>query len=296
MVILKRETSAPHDRTTRGRATHLAKGYRVRRRRVRRPMLPTRGDDVKFRRVTALSLVAGPLCIVPVASAHASVPPASIGAVPGAPTLRPAPPKPVVPPAPPVKPFVNTYVQHVATKDRVVFLTIDDGIYEDPDFLALVRRQHLPITVFLTTSEGHGARAAYWKELAKAGAVIEDHTLTHPYLTRLSASGRAHEICGAAQQIRALVGRRPTLMRPPYGSWNTDVLASAKGCGLHAVIGWDAVMPQSGQLQTWYGAPVLHPGDIVIMHFLHGLTGQVQRLEQLVKNQHLRFAFLENYV
>jgi peptidoglycan/xylan/chitin deacetylase (PgdA/CDA1 family) len=192
--------------------------------------------------------------------------------------------------------FVPTYVQRIKTRDRVVFLTIDDGVFEDPAFLALVRRQHLRFTVFLTNSEAGGKRAGYFAALQHAGAVIEDHTLTHPYLTRLSASARTHEVCTAARDDKLVFGRRAQLLRPPYGSWNAAVLATAKACGLHAVVGWDAVMPQTGQLQTWFGRPVLHPGDVVLMHFLPGMTGQVQRLEALVAAQHLRLALLEDYL
>jgi peptidoglycan/xylan/chitin deacetylase (PgdA/CDA1 family) len=220
-----------------------------------------------------------------------------------APTARTAPPgvRPAVPTTPVVRPptarpFIPTYVQHVNTRDRVVFLTIDDGVFQDPAFLALAQRQHLRFTVFLTTSMAGGKRAAYFTALQRAGAVIEDHTLTHPWLTRVSASERRRQICQAAQVDKQVFGRRAQLLRPPYGDHNAAVMASAKACGMHAVVGWDAVMPQSGQLQTWFGKPVLHPGDIVLMHFLPGMTGQVQRLEALLAAQHLRLALLENYL
>jgi len=177
-----------------------------------------------------------------------------------------------------------------------VFLTIDDGVFQDPAFLALAKRQHLRFTVFLTNSMAGGKRAAYFKALQRAGAVIEDHTLTHPWLTRVSASERRRQICQAAQDDKLVFGRRAQLLRPPYGDHNAAVMAAAKACGMHAVVGWDAVMPKSGQLQTWFGKPVLHPGDIVLMHFLPGMTGQVQRLEALLAAQHLRLDLLENYL
>ena len=187
-------------------------------------------------------------------------------------------------------------MQHVATRDRVVFLTIDDGIMRDPAFLALVRREHLPVTVFITDSVLSGTHAAYFRALQAAGAVIENHTVSHLDLTRVPATERRRQICTAQAEDRRIFGRAPTLFRPPYGAVSPAVISTALGCGVHAVIGWDAVMPQSGSLQTWNGRPRLHPGDIVLMHFLAGLTGQVQRLQRLARDQHLRFALLENYV
>ncbi len=194
------------------------------------------------------------------------------------------------------RPPVRTYVQHVVTRDRVVFLTIDDGIVRDPAFLALVRREHLPVTVFITDSVLSGTHAAYFRALQAAGAVIENHTVSHADLTKVGPAERTHQICDAQAKDRRIFGEAPTLLRPPYGAVSSAVISTALGCGLHAVIGWDAVMPESGPLQTWNGHQALHPGDIVLMHFLDGLTGQVQRLQRLARAQHLRFALLENYV
>ena len=44
------------------------------------------------------------------------------------------------------------------------------------------------------------------------------------------------------------------------------------------MVGWDAVMPEHGGLQTWNGHGRLNPGDIVLLHFLPGLDGQIARL------------------
>ena len=250
----------------------------------------TRRSRVLVVQLTAVALLA------PVSASASTAPPSPVGHG-SPPGVRPTPPvTPVVKPSAKPEPFIPAYVQHVKTRDRVVFLTIDDGVVEEPAFLALAQRQHLRFTVFLTNSEAGGRRAAYFAALQRAGAVIEDHTLTHPWLTRVSAAERTRQVCQAAQLDRRVFGRRAQLLRPPYGDVDAAVMATAKGCGLHAVIGWDAVMPQTGQLQTWFGTPVLHPGDIVLMHFLHGMTGQVQRLEALIASQHLRLALLEDYL
>ncbi|MFN8157254.1 MAG: polysaccharide deacetylase family protein [Candidatus Nanopelagicales bacterium] len=110
--------------------------------------------------------------------------PAAAGTAPPAPRspahpVRPAPTTP--PPAP--RPFVDHYVQRIETSDRVVFITIDDGTYKDPALLARLRRTHLPVSVFLTNAAASGNGLDYFRALQSAGAVIEDHTLHHPYLT-----------------------------------------------------------------------------------------------------------------
>ncbi len=210
------------------------------------------------------------------------------------PTLRAAPPA-VVAPTPRHR-VITTYVHRVRTRDRVVFLTVDDGWTRDPAFLALVRRQHLPLTVFLTNAASSRGREGYFRQLQAAGAVIENHTLTHRDLTLVSPTERVRQICAAQVLDHQLFGTRPTLLRPPFGATGAAVIAAAESCGIRAVVGWDAVMPAQGTLQTWFGSPTLHAGDIVLMHFQPGMVGQVLRLERIVAAAHLRFALLENYL
>jgi peptidoglycan/xylan/chitin deacetylase (PgdA/CDA1 family) len=150
--------------------------------------------------------------------------------------------------------------------------------------------------VFLTNAAAGGRRAAYFRALVSAGAVIENHTLTHVRLTQVSAKVRTRQICGAAASDRADFGATPALLRPPYGDWNASVVTTARTCGMRALIGWDAVMPARGGLQTWGGGQRLHPGDIVLLHFTPGLTHQVSALLHLIARQHLRPALLEDYV
>ena len=185
----------------------------------------------------------------------------------------------------------------ISTKDRVVFLTIDDGLYQDPAFLAMVRAQHIPVTVFLTNRVTHAPKALeYFRQLKAAGAVIEDHTLSHPWLTKVDEATRKQEICGAAKRDGIDYGRRAQLLRPPYGAYNATVLATAHSCGIRGVVLWNAVMPEKGALQTVHGNGKLDAGDIVIMHFLPGLASQFAALQKIVAAQHLRFAHLENYL
>ena len=190
----------------------------------------------------------------------------------------------------------SQYVMRVSTRKPVVFITIDDGIVPDRALLRLVRQRHLPVTVFLTTAYApRGPRAAYFRALQAAGAVIEDHTLTHPDLRRVDDTSVRHEVCGAAARIEHLFGRAPTLFRPPYGGVDTRVLRTARGCGMTA-IGWDAVMPATGGLQTWNGHGALGRGDIVLLHFVPGLVGQLTRVLAKARRAGLRPALLENFV
>jgi peptidoglycan/xylan/chitin deacetylase (PgdA/CDA1 family) len=243
--------------------------------------------------VLVLAAACALLAISPVASQAAPAPRPG-GSPVASPSTRGTPPAVVTPTR--HHRVISTYVHRVATRDRVVFLTIDDGWTRDAAFLSLVRRQHLPVTVFLTNAATSRGREGYFQQLQAAGAVIENHTLTHRDLTAVPTTERSRQVCAAQDLDDRLFGTRPTLMRPPFGATSDAVIATATACGIRAVIGWDAVMPAHGPLQTWSGTPTLHPGDIVLMHFHSGMVGQVLRLEKLAAAAHLRFALLEDYL
>ncbi|MEU1847963.1 polysaccharide deacetylase family protein [Streptomyces sp. NPDC019990] len=153
-------------------------------------------------------------------------------------------------------------VDHVPTRDRVVFLTYDDGAARDPRFAGLVHRRRLPVSVFLTdrvAGPGYGHLA----RLRAVGASIQNHTLDHTALRGLPYAGQRAEICGQQHQLRSRFGIRPHLLRPPHGTYDTTTLHAAADCGIRAVVLWRASLGTDGGLTFRRGAPVLRPGDIV---------------------------------
>src|SRR5262245_12738358 len=152
------------------------------------------------------------------------------GAAATATTLRPepatAPPPAATTPlatAPPV-PSIAPVVSRIDTTEKVIFLGIDDGLTRDPAVLDYLQANRIPITMFLVNGPLQ-SDPAFWLRARSIGGVVEDHTMTHPNLTKLSADQMRSEICGAADAIQAATGRRPTLFRPPYGLYNDTVRA-----------------------------------------------------------------------
>jgi peptidoglycan/xylan/chitin deacetylase (PgdA/CDA1 family) len=166
-------------------------------------------------------------------------------------------------PAGPLAPVVF----RVHTRARVVFVTIDDGTVRDPRVLLLEERMHLPLSLFIVAGPATVGRA-YWQQMHAAGATIEEHTLTHPFLTRLPFANQQHEICGDLDQYALWFGARPVLFRPPYGDYDAASRRAANSCGLRAVMLWTATM-QAGRFDVV--GHRLEPGDIILLHFTHTL-------------------------
>jgi hypothetical protein len=70
------------------------------------------------------------------------------------------------------------------------------------------------------------------------GHEVANHSWSHVDLTTLDHDGVADQLNTTSDELASLVGHRPALMRPPYGEFNDDVLATAHALGMEPVL-WD---------------------------------------------------------
>ncbi|WP_367134657.1 MULTISPECIES: polysaccharide deacetylase family protein [Streptomyces] len=216
------------------------------------------------------------------------------------------------PPAPPsakltdgLKPgAAPKVIRRVPTNDKVVFLTFDDGAEKDPEFVKMTKDLKLPFTMFLTDDIARaGTGYGYFEQLRGEGNrnSINNHTLSHPNLRTLSADAQRREICGQQDVLEKRYGGKPPLFRPPYGNYNDATLAAAGGCGVKALLLWEATM-QINDMRYAQGDK-LRPGDIVLAHFrgpseLKGttMTKMVANMLRSIEQQGFTVARLEDYV
>ncbi|WP_432055036.1 polysaccharide deacetylase family protein [Streptomyces sp. bgisy022] len=153
----------------------------------------------------------------------------------------------------------------VPTRQKVVFLTIDDGAEKDPEFLRMMKELRIPYTAFLSDYVVKDDYA-YFEKMQDQGVGLHNHTLHHPYLPKLSYEQQKREICGMQRVIEKRYGERPVLFRPPFGNYNKDTLRVAKSCGITHVPLWnEEVFADRWDYREWDRK--LRPGDIVLSHF-----------------------------
>ncbi|MFJ9540362.1 polysaccharide deacetylase family protein [Streptomyces sp. NPDC101225] len=153
----------------------------------------------------------------------------------------------------------------IPTRQKVVFLTIDDGSEKDPEFLRMMSDLKIPYTAFLTDKEIKDDYG-YFRTMQGEGHTLNNHTLTHPYLPGLSYEEQKREICGMQAVMKKQFGRAPTVLRPPFGNYNQDTLRAARSCGIKYAPIWD----EEVFVDHWEyreDDQDLHPGDIVLTHF-----------------------------
>ena len=218
--------------------------------------------------------------------------------------------KPFAPaPAPPAVKAITlsasdpTVFSHVPMTNKVVFVTIDDGIEKDPKFIQMVKDFQIPITISLADvliKDDY----AYFEKLYETGNIsIQNHTVNHPLdMPSLSASRQLDEISGQQEKLRKEYGVTPYIFRPPGGNYDARTIVSASEAGLKGLMLWKEAM-QITDMQYQTSAHRLKPGDIILCHFrgpaqLHGETmvHMMIRLYKHIQAQGFTVADVTKYV
>lgn len=173
-------------------------------------------------------------------------------------------------------------------KQPVVYITIDDGWYPNEEVLKLMQQYHLPITTFLIEQAAQ-KHPDFWHKFVSAGGHIEDHTVSHPFLTHLSLADQKSQISQPLEYLRQF-GPLPDELRPPYGDFNAEVGQAARDSGIKYIVMWSAEMRDS--ILSTTSNRGLKPGDIILLHWVPGLDQEILKLLNIIQKQNLGIADL----
>jgi peptidoglycan-N-acetylglucosamine deacetylase len=161
------------------------------------------------------------------------------------------------------------FVKEGTARVRDIALTFDDGPGPyTPGVLSVLEQAHVRATFFAI-----GKMERYFGESTvreiRDGDVVGDHTETHPFLAHMSAHEQHEELFEQIARIELLGGARPTLFRPPYGSFNATTLRELRALHLLMVM-WSVDTGDYAQP----GVPAIvqrvlagaRPGAIMLMH------------------------------
>jgi len=146
-------------------------------------------------------------------------------------------------------------------------LTFDDGPNPaaTPQLLEVLARHHARATFFLI-GDFVRKEPALTREIAAAGHVIGNHTMTHPWLPFHSASRIRAELAGCNAALEDTLGRKVGLFRPPHGARRPAVLQAARELGLQTVQ-WNLIVGD-------WSAP---SADIILSRLERGIAKNRQR-------------------
>jgi peptidoglycan/xylan/chitin deacetylase (PgdA/CDA1 family) len=190
---------------------------------------------------------------------------------------------------------------HIPTSQKVVFITVDDGLEKDPRFIQMMRDLKIPITMFLM-NDAIKSDYGYFRPLQAMGNHIQNHTLHHPPMNTIPLARQKDEVCGDQKILTKEYGTAPLLFRPPYGAYNTNTKIAVGECGPRAIVWWRESM-QIRKMQYQLPDKKLHPGDIILAHFrgpaeLKGatMTEMFANLLRRIQEQGFAVARLEDYI
>lgn len=126
----------------------------------------------------------------------------------------------------------------IPTHAKVVALTFDAGANADgvASILKTVSADRVPASFFLT-GDFTSTFPAQAKAMAAAGRT-GDHSVSHPYFTKLTDAQIRQQVLGAQQTIRSVTGADPApWFRFPYGDYNAHAVSVVNSTGF-VPVGW----------------------------------------------------------
>jgi peptidoglycan-N-acetylglucosamine deacetylase len=175
--------------------------------------------------------------------------------------------------APPAKQTVAAHTAPAAvqaSKRPVVYLTFDDGpsATYTPQILAVLSRYGARAT-FFELGQQVRSHPALTRAVRARGHSVQNHTWSHPNLTKVSWQRFAAEVTSTDRVIYGQLGYKPRCLRPPYGATNrlTALRAAALGkqLKLWTIDTRDWQRPGAATIARRALANV-HSGSIILMH------------------------------
>lgn len=164
----------------------------------------------------------------------------------------------------------------------MVAITFDDGphLKNTDDIVNIFSKYNAHATFFML-----GSNVVKYPDVVKrvydAGHEIGIHTWNHKELTKLSSDEVKNEVNNTATEIEKITGKRPTLVRPPYGSINENVKNSID----NPLILWNIDSLDWKSRDKEKIVPLVlnnvQDGDIILLHDIHSTT--IPAVEEILK-------------
>ncbi|MGX4600654.1 polysaccharide deacetylase family protein [Faecalimicrobium sp. JNUCC 81] len=181
----------------------------------------------------------------------------------------------------------EVFVRNGSRDKKLIALTFDDGPHpkETNQVLDVLKKYDVKATFFIA-----GKHANWYTDplirANKEGHEIGNHTFSHPDISNLSSSQIEEEILKCEETLMKHIGKKTTLFRPPFGSYNEKSLSEiAKKLGYKIVL-WTTVdakdwkNPPPSQISDTIVNNVKN-GDIVLLHD-YATDNTVEALDLLI--------------
>ena len=165
----------------------------------------------------------------------------------------------------------------------MVALTFDDGPSKHTERLLDTFATYGGKGTFFVVGNLLDGRAQTIKRMASEGHEIAGHSWNHRQLTKLSVGELTDQIMTTRAKICEITGIDSTLIRPPYGSYNSETKSVCANLGI-IMANWsldtlDWKYKDANRIHNTIMKEV-KAGDIILCHDLHGTT--VDAMERVI--------------
>ncbi|MBX9578265.1 MAG: polysaccharide deacetylase family protein [Chthoniobacterales bacterium] len=171
-----------------------------------------------------------------------------------------------------VHPALKSYCS-VPVDGPYIAMSFDDGPSPTltPRLLDMLKQRGIKVTFFVIGQNVEHSPEVVARAAAE-GHEIGNHTWDHPALTKLSDARVQEEINKTSEAIFSATGKKPVLLRPPYGAMNPRVHRIVDQDGMKVVL-WsvdpnDWKRPGSAVVERRILAGA-KPGAIILSHDIH---------------------------
>lgn len=162
----------------------------------------------------------------------------------------------------------------VHTDGPYIAMTFDDGPSATltPKLLDLLAARHIKVTFFVI-GENVAEHPEIVARAAREGHEIGNHSWSHPNFAKMSQESVRSQLQRTDDAIKNATGKRPTLMRPPYGS-----ITDREKHWIHDEFGYRIILWDVDPYDWKRPGPAVvrnrilketKPGSIVLSHDIH---------------------------
>jgi peptidoglycan-N-acetylglucosamine deacetylase len=168
----------------------------------------------------------------------------------------------------------NITFNSVHTDGPYIAMTFDDGPSATltPKLLDLLAARHIKATFFVI-GENVAEHPEIVERAAREGHEIGNHSWSHPNFGKMSEQSVRSQLQRTDDAIKNATGKRPTLMRPPYGS-----ITDREKHWIHDEFGYQIILWDVDPYDWRRPGPAVvrnrilketQPGSIVLSHDIH---------------------------
>lgn len=182
-------------------------------------------------------------------------------------------------------------------ENKVVALTFDDGpdSVNTPKIIKVLRKNNVQGTFFCIGEQIEACKSII-KQAYDDGDLIANHSWSHKDFTTISESEIKNEVTLTENEINKVIGKRPALIRPPYGDINEVAQNSLTALNYKSII-WstDTLDWEQREVSNIVKNVVnnVRPGEIILMHCNEDKKATTEALPQIIsKLKQMGYSFV----